>query len=240
MKEIDLLPKWYKSNRRRQISYRTQYITLGCVFVVMMVWSFIATYSISKAAAKLAHLESKQAQAKSGTQEFAKIKNEVTQLQKKANILKEIDSKIDVANVLAEISFLIDEKIVLSKVEFVAERFVGWQESKVNTASAVRVARAGFGKERAPLLGDVRFKVVISGVAANASEVAELICKLEDSPYFCLVYPSFSRNTKVKAGTGLAGENIQASEFETGCYLANYRQEGPYFVKEAKSRGSER
>jgi len=67
---------------------------------------------------------------------------------------------------------------------------------------------------------------VISGVAADASNVAELLCRLEDSPYFQLVYPSFSRNRNIKTGTNLAGENYQASEFEISCYLANYRQEG--------------
>jgi len=53
-----------------------------------------------------------------------------------------------------------------------------------------------------------------------------LICRLEDSPYFQLVYPSFSRNRNIKTGTNLAGENYPASEFEISCYLANYRQEG--------------
>jgi len=51
-----------------------------------------------------------------------------------------------------------------------------------------------------------------------------LICKLDDSPYFCQVVPSFSRNKKMKVGTGLAGENFQVSEFEISCYLANYRE----------------
>ena len=232
MKEIDLLPKWYKSGRRRQINVRRQYIALGGIFVVMMVWNFIATHSISKATAELAADAAKQAEAESASQEFAKIKNEVIQLQKMAKSTEEINSKIDVVNVLAEISFLIGEKIVLSKVEFIAERFVDKQENKVNAGSAVRVARAGSGNREALLLGDVRFKVTISGVAADASDVAKLICKLEDSPYFCLVYPSFSRNTEVKVGTspslhsraGLAEENYQASEFEIGCYLANYKE----------------
>jgi len=62
---------------------------------------------------------------------------------------------------------------------------------------------------------------VISGVAAGAGDIAELIGKLEESPYFCLVSPSFSQNRKMKVGTG---ENFQVSEFEISCYLANYRE----------------
>jgi hypothetical protein len=61
MREIDFLPKWYTSGRRRQISYRTQCVALGGVFVVMMVWNFVAAHSISKATAKLADGTARQA-----------------------------------------------------------------------------------------------------------------------------------------------------------------------------------
>jgi len=63
---------------------------------------------------------------------------------------------------------------------------------------------------------------VISGVASDASYVADLVCKLEDSPYFCQVIPSFSRNREIKVETGVAEENLRISEFEIRCYLANY------------------
>jgi hypothetical protein len=73
-------------------------------------------------------------------------------------------------------------------------------------------------------LGGVKFKVVINGVAADASDVAELVCRLEDSPYFCLVYPSFSRNKKMTVTKRPAREDFQVTEFEIGCYLANYEE----------------
>ncbi len=221
MREVDFLPKWYTSGKRRQVSYRTQCVALGGVFVVMVVWSLVATHSISKATAELVEGTAKQAEVESTSRELARIKSEVTRLQKKVKSIEEIDSKIDVAGVLAEISFLIDEKIVLNKVEFGAERFAGKQEGKSGSGSAVRVARAKFGGKGAPLPGDVRFKVVIGGVAADVGDVAALICKLEDSTYFCQVYPSFSRNRKIKVR---AGEDLQVSEFEISCYLANYRE----------------
>jgi hypothetical protein len=234
MKEIDFLPKWYKKGRQRQISYRTQYIALGGIFVVMVVWNFVASHSISKAKAELVNAESKQAKAESVSQEFAKIKNEVKRFQKKVNILAEIDSRIDVASVLAEMSFLIDEKIVLNKVELKAERFGDGRKASPKSISAVRVAQGRLDSKAAPLPGPCRFKVVINGVASDSSNVGDLICRLEDSQYFCQVYPSFSRNKNVtaasavvsrpvsKKGAGRAGENYQVSEFEIVCYLANY------------------
>jgi len=235
MKEIDFLPEWYKNSRRRQISYRTQYIALGCVFVMMVGWNFLASRSVSKAATELAQLKSKRAEAESASGEFARIESEVLRLQEKANILEEIDSKINVANVLAEMSFLIGEEIVLGKVELVAERFEDKHEGKLDGSSVVRAARAKFGGKPDLLPGAVRFKVVIGGIAADAADVAELICKLEDSPYFWLVYPSFSRSRTIKTKAGAAGEDYKVTEFEISCYLANYRQEESSLVKVAQN-----
>lgn len=214
MKEIDLLPEWYKSSRRRQIGYRSQYVALGCVLVVMTVWNFVATGSVSKTEAELTQAESKASAVENISLEVGKVKSEMTMLQKRAGILEETDSKIDVANVLAELSFLIDKKVVLSKLVLTSESLAppvaqGHTNSQLKTQNHV---------------GDVRFKIVMSGVAANAGKVAELTCKLEDSPYFRQVYPSFSRNTRVKAGNSFSGENFQISEFEISCYLANYKE----------------
>ena len=222
MKEIDFLPEWYKSGRRRQISYRTQYIALCCIFVVMMTWNFATVRSVSKAAAELTQEAAKQGGSENVSQKFAEIKSEVTRLRKKSETIEKIDSKIDVAGVLAEMSFLVDEKIMLSKVEFFAEKFAEERKAKPNSGSAVRVAGGNFAGKEARPLGDVRFKMVISGVASDASDVADLVCKLEDSPYFCQVIPSFSQNREIKVEMGAAGENLRISEFEIRCYLANY------------------
>ena len=223
MKEIDFLPEWYKSGRQRQVNYRAQIIGLGGVLVIMIVWNFITIHSISKARAEVQQKKPMQENAESVSQEFAGIKSEITGLQKKVKSMEEMDSKIDVTSVLAEMSFLIDDNIVLSRVEFNAERFVDRKQGKASryTANVPTVAGGrSVGREKLPL-GDVRFKLVIRGVATDASDIAELICRLEESPYFCLVYPSFSRNRKMKVGPE---KNLSVSEFEISCYLANYQE----------------
>jgi hypothetical protein len=158
-------------------------------------------------------------------------------LHKKARFIERINSKIDVASVLAEMSYLIDESIVLRDVEFIAEKCKDKQEENSKTISAVRVAGGGSKDNRGLPLGDIKFKIVIAGIAADSAEVAELICKLEDSPYFHLVYPSFSKNTKIRISANSqrdsvnsdallteGNEQIQVAEFEISCYLANYNQ----------------
>ena len=226
MKEIDLLPEWYKRGKRRRSGYRTQYIVLGGIFAVIMACNFSATHSVSRAAANIAQAESSKTQADSDSQQFAMLKSKITQLRQKASQLDKLESKINVSNVLAEISFLIAEKIVLSKAEFIAEPLTDKQKKRTNGASIVRSAggRAGLSTSGRGF-GRVRFKVVINGVASDASDVADLICRLEDSAYFCEVIPSFSRNRKMTAATTLGPRNHQVSEFEIECYLANYRRQ---------------
>jgi hypothetical protein len=222
------------------------------MFALMMIWNFASINSISKSTAELAQIASKQSAAQIASKEFTNLKNKVTELQKKTRIIEEIDSRINVASVLAEMSFLIDEKIVLKKVEFIAEKLSD-QQAPTNSGSAVRVAIAEFNTKQKLPLGDVRFKVLINGIAADASDVAALVCKLEDSPYFCQVYPNFSRNKTLETigkteiqnlkhvsstgsgqapsrveGTEIPSEGeLQVSEFEISCYLANFCQDEP-------------
>lgn len=223
MKDIDFLPEWYKSGRQRQISYRAQALGMGGVLLIMIVWNFVATHSISKAGAEIERRKAIQAKAEAVSREFAEIKSEVAGLKKKVKFMEEMDSKIDVSSVLAEMSYLISNNIVLSKVEFDAEKFVVSQPSKASGRSntAVKAVGRNIAEKGELLLSDVRFKVLISGVATNAGDIAELICKFEESPYFCQVYPLFSRNREMKLTTK---KNFQVSEFEISCYLANYRE----------------
>lgn len=251
MKEIDFLPEWYKNGIRREVSYRTQHIALAGMYAMMMVWSFAATHSVSRARAESVIMAKRQVEAESVSARVTELENELRDLQKKGESIKEIDSRIDVANVLGEMSFLIGKRIVLSKVEFLAEKFADEPETKsaAGTEAVVRAVRRTRSHDRRQLpLGDVRFKVVIAGVAADAGDVAALICKLEDSPYFCQVIPSFSRSATIELNRGRSGlalpvvtdaaektfktgnrirdakGTIQISEFEMSCYLANYRK----------------
>jgi hypothetical protein len=236
MKEIDFLPIWYKNSRRKQIGYRTQYAGIGGIFLAMVIWSFIAMRSLSETGEELAKAELKSTVAEKAAHELAAIRDEAVRLQGKARIIKEIDSKIDVASVLGEISYLVDGRIALSKVEFVAEKFGDGDEGRQNGDTTVMTVAGKFGGEEALPLGDIRFKVLINGIASDASDVAALICKLEDSPYFCKVIPLFVCSKEMKTSTNEWGEEFQVSEFEIRCNLANYRQEEPYFAKGAQKR----
>ena len=221
MKEIDFLPEWYKSSRRQQIGYQTQYIILGILLVAMVLWNFGAAHSISKAQARLARTATQQDEAEKNVQAFEKIRSELTQLQKQADILQEIDSRVNVANILGEISYIVDKRIALTKLQLVAERL----GNKKGGESGLLAPDSVTGGKNTMPFGDVRFKVVISGVAANAGDVAKLISRLEDSPYFQQVYPLFSKAKKVKVKTDSSEQEYQLNEFEISCCLENYHEQ---------------
>ncbi len=246
MKEIDFLPEWYKSVRRRQFGYRTQYIALGGILLVMVVWHFLGMHSISKAKAQITMNAPELKQAENVSAKLTGLQNKISLLNKKQAVIQKTDSKINLANVLAEMSYLINDRIVLSKVEISAEKF-DQQQDKNGSAQVAAVARAARSEsaKKLTLTGDVRFKIVMTGVAVQAVDVAILIGKLEESPYFSNVVFSFSRDAQIQAPSGrspvsqtifyssdqgrnsgqkAAASDVQVSRFEISCYLANYHE----------------
>ncbi len=247
MKDIDFLPEWYKTGVRREVSYRAQYMALGGIFLVMAVWSLAASHSISKARGELADMAAMHEKAQSVSGDMVGLEDQFSSLHKKVKSMEEIDSRIDVASVLAEISFLMREEIVLSKVDLVAEKFADEQKDKASTrtGAVVRAVRAGSRQKQKLPLGNVRFKVVIAGVAATSGDMADLVQRLEESPYFFQIVPSFSSSAELRiesagspeaaaevagrtsgttGGTADGRKSLQVSEFEINCYLANYRK----------------
>jgi hypothetical protein len=232
MIEIDFLPEWYDSNRRRQLSFRTQYLALGCAVVVMVVWHVAVVHKISRTRQQLA--SSPAVQTQSASDEFARLKNQVAELRIKAEQIEALGSRIDVPAVIGELSFLIDEKMVFSSLELVAEKFRSVQHEQQKSRRGVRPAADSLSGAKSPSVGNVRFKITIKGVACDAGDVARLVVALEDSAYFREITSSW-RNRTIKNTS--PSEEFEVSEFEIGCYLGNYRLDGPLLVKETPKGG---
>jgi hypothetical protein len=221
MKEIDLLPEWYKNSKRRQVSYHTQYIGVFILFLIMVMWNFLAVHSVSTAEADLSELELKKAHVDNVFNKAERIKQEMMRIKEKAQILEKVDPRINIADVLSEVSFLLNDHIVLSNFDIKAETFENEKDEKIQS-SVLRVARSRQTEKATVHYDNVKFRIVLQGIAANASVVAELICRLEDSAYFFNVIPSFTRNKEMRARRNSNEEIDGVSEFEISCYLANY------------------
>ena len=222
MKDIDLLPQWYKSGRRKQQNLRGQYMALAGVVVIMGVWNFIGANSLSQAGAQVNRNTQKCAEAREAIEKTQEITSRIGSLSAKTKLLEEIDSRINIANVISELSFLVDGKIVLSDVSIEAKKF-DTQSQKNRSQSGIRVAGAVSKKSGAVPLGDVRFAGKLRGIAAETSDVGELVRKLEESEYFQDVSLAFSRSKSIRAGNTQGDEARQVSEFEISYSLANYR-----------------
>ncbi len=235
MKELDFLPQWYKEDRCRQGRVRRQYVALLVVFVAMMIFNLTEIHRADKAAARAADLESQRAGAETVVHEFGLLAKEFDELKTRANLVEQMDSRIDVAAVLAEMSHSIGESVVLRKLEILAEPFGRPEEKEQTKGSAVRMASRATGAEKAPPLGRVKFRIVLTGVAAHPADVPDLVCRLEASPYFQRVQPSFYGSARAPAGirpapgpqepaaTTKAQGAPSLTEFEIVCYLANYK-----------------
>jgi hypothetical protein len=237
VKDIDFLPEWYKESHRRRVHMRHQYVVLAGLVVAMVSYNMLSTHRINTVSAGIDRLDDQRRIAEQVIYEFDAANSQLRERQAKVDLVSQMDSKIDVGAVLAELSHIISGHVVLSRVDFIAEPVTGVKEQNRNSTT-VRSA-AGSGASKSAPLGDVCFRIVMTGVAANPADVGALACRLEESPYFKQVYPSVPRSGKIEMGSvpggssgaaqdlapaGQTKEAFQASEFEITCYLANYEE----------------
>ena len=111
-----------------------------------------------------------------------------------------MDSRVDIAAILAEMSHVIGDSVVLRKLEIQAEPFGRPEEKEQAKGSAVRLADRTGDPEKNPPLGRVKFRIVLTGVAAHPADVPNLVCRLDASPYFQRVHPSFYGTARAQAG----------------------------------------
>ncbi|MBN1359922.1 MAG: hypothetical protein JW993_04990 [Sedimentisphaerales bacterium] len=236
MKEIDFLPEWYKEGKRRRVHMRRQYVALTVVFLTMLTYNLTAEHRIARASARIAQLEHRRVDAEEVMREFNRISRVLGEHKAKADAIRQTDSRIDPAAVLAELSYIVTDRVILSRVEFISEPVAPVDRKKpAASGSAVRAAGKPSTAGTQVPLGDVRFRIVLAGVAAKSEDVGTLVGRLGESPYFKKVVPSFSRTAKINVPlndrreptvgqTGQAKETFQVSEFEITCYLANYEE----------------
>jgi len=239
MREIDFLPEWYKQGKRHQRHMRRQYAALTVIFLAMVGYNLVSTHRISRATAELARFEDERGRAESTFHEFNTVTKELNEIRVKADVIERIDSKIDMGAVLAEMSHIIGETVVLSRVEFLSESPADADKGQGTAVAGVRPADAPGGPLKKTLVGDVRFRIVLTGLAVSPADVAALVCRLDDSVYFDRVHASFWRSSTIhiparrtqdspkpptEAAASQPTETTEATEFEVVCYLANCKE----------------
>jgi len=238
VREIDFLPEWYRTRKRHQRHVRRQYMILTVAFLVMMGYNLTSMHRITRASGELARSERARVAAQNVIDEFNTVTAALNRVRVKADVIERVDSRIDVAAVLAEMSHIIGETVVLSRVEFVAAPFEEKDNVLPASAAGVRPADNKTDTGGDALQSHVRFRILLTGVAVSPADVAALVCRLDDSPYFQRVHTSFWRSGKLQLsapaapGAGKLAENaterpggsLDVTEFEIVCDLGNYKE----------------
>ncbi len=214
MKEIDFIPEWYRTGRKRMVRYHRQYVLITFLFVGLLAWSHVAGLFVSRAKARVNKTQDLLQIEERLSQTYNKIKAGVADLQTNAHVLERVRPRVDLSRVIAELSHLISDRIVLSRIDVRSEAL-----QSVPTAEKKHVVTIAAQNDQtfsALPHESTRSKVTIAGMAAEASDVASLISKLEESPWFCRIIPGYSKSNKIKG--------VVITEFEIGCYVANYVQ----------------
>ena len=236
MKEFDFLPEWYKEDRRRHSHVRRQYLALVAVFVAMMLFNVTTLHRVGRTAAHVAGFENQRVCAEGVIREFNGLTKRLNELKVRADLVEQMDPRVDLAATLAEMSHLVGESVVLRKVEIQAEPFARLEAKEQAKGSVVRLGSKTASSGKEGLLGPVKFRIVLTGVAAHPADVPDLVCKLDASPYFQRVQLSFYGSAKAQMGgkpasgpparpagpRALGGPEV--TEFEIVCYLANYEE----------------
>lgn len=211
MREIDFLPEWYKNSKRRRVSYRMQYLVIAGMFATVMSWSFVADYTNSIIRRHVDIMQKSLDANKQVSAKYENYNNELNLLSERAGRLEKLDSKISITGVLAELSYISSDNIMLTDLNL---------KSEVMNSENTKTMKSGMAKLSAPK-GDrkiampnpnVRYKVILHGLASGAAPVTDLISELERSPYFCQVIPGLLEHVK----------DASTTRFEISCYIANY------------------
>ena len=211
MKEIDFLPEWYKSGKRRRVSYRRQYLVIGGLFVTLLTWSFAASYSIRMVEGQVGIMQNSLDSHESIAAKYAQYNKVMALLEERSKRLDDLDPDVRIPAVMGELSYIASDNIMMTQIDLLSE--TGKKGDDGFNAAAIKIS-AVKGDRNAAMPGpNVRYKLTIAGVAADAASVTDLITELEQSSYFCLVVPGLLEHMK----------DATATRFQISCYIANYK-----------------
>lgn len=209
MKEIDFLPKWYKTGKRRRVNYRRQYMIIAGIFITLIAWSFSADISMSIVNAQVEMMHDSLRNNQQIASRYIDLQALVSDLQRKSDVLDKLDTGVKISDALGELSYLAGENIIFTELDYRGEVF---KSESTPSQSSVRLKTESSANKDSMPSENMRFKLVLKGVASNAADVTAFIARLEESDYLCQVIPGILKNIK----------DTSAADFEISCYIANY------------------
>ncbi len=209
MCEIDFIPESYRIKRSKRKYYRRQYSVVVGIVVVMIAWSLITGVNVSRVKAQVQDSLEFAEMGSNVSAEYSNMKKQYKSFLVEESKIGRVSNKVVFSDVIAELSYLVSDNITFKSLGVSTQEYVGGaKHGGVRALSKEKKDNNVYPPQQ------FRYKVKICGLAKDSSDVAQMIKKLEDSPYFDHVVPGFSRNRKTESGL--------VSEFELSCYIANY------------------
>lgn len=236
MIELDFLPEWYHLHRRRQQHMQRQWVALGLIFLVMIIWNSVASRSISMASAELSLGETHRIRAEHISENNQHLRFRLNHLQKKLNVSSLLDIRLDIAETITQLSGIVPEGAVLQKLQFKAEKFSDGERGVGRSPGNSQ----GNKSDQIPFVlepGEVCFRLTLRADVTDTETIAGFLSDLEQSPYFHKVHLRYLRSKSDSAEA--AKEEIDAddstlshgqragsgtNEFEIQCYLNQYNR----------------
>ena len=217
MNEIDFIPSGYHQERRRDIWFRRRYMTIILVMLIWTVGTLVTGRFVSRAHAELDLLQNTYEKGLRRVDLADKLEAQLVELTHKQQVLDRLNSRTRVSAILSELTGRIGNRILLTNLKIsqepvqkdVSERQTG-STGTVKLRSASSTGKTAGVVPAQPMC----FSVVLTGIAADAGQVAYLISRLEESDYFTRILPAFSRNKE------LNGREV--TEFEVQCIVSDY------------------
>jgi Tfp pilus assembly protein PilN len=172
MRELDLLPKWY----RQTLSHRRLVVTQGWVTVALglglSTWVALAQQSIHSERTQLTNLESQVTQSKSDLDEMAALQERRRQWVVQEQMISRLGMHVEAARLIRALDTAMPREISFSQLQ------VETEERKPDPAPNARLVVAG-----APSI--VRqLRLTIQGVAPSDLDLANFVSQLSAVPFF--------------------------------------------------------
>ena len=183
MKEIDFVPDWYRTSRRRKRKLMVRAACLG-VFAIGMILASAGRHAQTATAAEtLAELQNSVESQAEVLETINELEYRLGQLRERRNLLSDVAGGAPLHGVLAELSLLMPEAMVLAQFRVVR---------------GPRIAEAGppetdDPEADKPAEEDVRGKFELTGWAASDGSVGSLMTNMARSSLFDEVRLRYSK-----------------------------------------------
>lgn len=181
MRELEFLPAWYPTLRRRRRIVLLQIWLTGAVVAALALWMLLAQRNVNAAQATLTSLNGQLRQTDRDLQRLAELQSLQRQMSQQAQVLALLGPHVPMARLIDVLQGIMPKEMALMDLSM---------ETQTQTKPVSSLAAAG-GAEPVTLR---RMHVRLHGVAPSDVDLGDFLARLASIPYLSDVAMSYSRD----------------------------------------------